>query len=118
MVFSWRGVSLDGETEGDGPCGVGVFVKGAAAAFGPDDQPAAIWSLGTEDREEVFPEAGRGPVVARVGFADLEVHFFRKGAVEEVEGAFVLVVVHVFDVGLERPVDCFSAEFDVAIFAE
>lgn len=51
-------------------------------------------------------------------FGGGEVHFGEEIAVEEVEGRFVGAVIHVLDVGLERPVDGFGAEFDIAVLAE
>ena len=51
-----------------------------------------------------------------VGHVDL--HLFGKEAVEEVEGAFVAVVLHVVDVRVKGPVDCFGAELDVPVDLE
>lgn len=89
----------------------------AAAAGGADDEPFFIGSLVAQDGEEVFAKA-RGRLEGGVGAGGGEVHFGDEAAVEEVEGAFVGVVVHVVDICVKGPVDGFGAEGGGAMLFE
>jgi hypothetical protein len=76
----------------------------------------SLWKVLAEDFEEVVAEGGGSPVCgvwscAAGGYARL----FDEGAVEDVEGAFVLAVRHVVDVLGHRPIDGFSAKFHIGV---
>ncbi len=100
------------------PGGVGVFVECTSASFRTDDEPSAVWSLLAENGEEVLAESFRCPVFSIVLPAYAKAHLFDKRSVEQVQRAFIDIVVHVLDVCLQRPVDGLGPERHFAVLVE
>ncbi len=88
-------------------------MEGTPTPRGSNDQPAMIWPLGAEEREEVLAEACRWGVVS-----GRELHLLRKGAIEEVERRLIMVVAHVVDVCGQRPVNGLGAKGGLAALGE
>ena len=84
-----------------------------ATSFGAYDEPSTVWSLITQDCKKVLSEAFWGPVPTVLPHA--KVHLLDKGSIKKIQGALVIVVSHIIDIGLERPIDSLCSKFDFAI---
>lgn len=100
------------------PCSIGVLMKGAPTPFWAYYQPTTIRSLLPKHSEEVFPKAFRGPILPLIVFANHDLHFLDKTPIEQVKWAFISVVVHIFHVCLEWPIDSFRTKFNITISCE
>ena len=90
-------------------------MKSATASLGANDKPSVVWSLVAKNCEEIFSKTLWCPETPSGAFSDNQIHFLDKGPVKKVQWTLVLIIIHVFHVSFQGPINSFSSKFEFAI---